>query len=158
MGKTIICTTTYRRPDLLKQLGQSIELQRNGSVYWLVYNDGSGDMYKEFERELPEWITYIKAKDNNGKWGYWKTIDFIFKWLRNQDFDRVIFLPDDCVLATGGLESIIRDAGNEQIFSIHNDLPHRLIANNWGHTPTDEGDYYSNGYIDMLFSSYSEMV
>jgi len=149
MPETLIVTTTYKRPELIEHLKDSIDPE---GVHWLIWDDGSPEgMYEGFVEQLPSWATYFRSKVNRGKKEYWRTIDFIFKRIRNIDFNYCIFIPDDAVFTPNGQRKALQDLGKRKVLSLHNDQPERLKLNNWGRIPKDQGTHWSDGFIDMLF-------
>jgi len=154
MPEILIVTTTFNRPSELERLRDSIDPK---GVHWLVWNDGSEHgTYDLFIDSLPSWCTYYRSNVNRGKQGYWQTVDLIFKYIRTIDFRYCIFIPDDAKFAPGGMREAIKDLGDNNVLSLHNDQPERLKMNNWGRAPKDMGTHWEDGFIDMLFIARPE--
>lgn len=150
MPELLIVTTTYKRPEAIRRLQDTIEY--DGGHKWFIWDDGSPEgMYKGFEEQLPSWATYHRSTKNRGKRGYWKTIDLILKQIKVIEWNYCIFVPDDAVFLKGGVRRAVNDLGNRNVLSLHNDQPKRLKMVNWGYVPKDEGTHWSNGFVDMLF-------
>lgn len=65
-----ILTPTYNRIKTLKRLYESLLRQNNKDFEWIVIDDGSTDLTKEFMKEVircPEFKIIYKYKENGGK-------------------------------------------------------------------------------------------
>ena len=150
MPELLIVTTTYKRPEAIRRLQDTI--QYDGGYKWFIWDDGSPEgMYEGFREQLPSWATYQRSTKNRGKRGYWKTVDLIFKQIRVFEWNYCLFVPDDAVFVKEGVRRAVNDLGSRNILSLHNDQPERLKMINWGYLPKDEGTHWSNGFVDMLF-------
>jgi len=106
MKKLHIIITTYNRPQMLKNLLSDIFKYVKGYNLSIdITDDGSSQNYKlvhsfikrksEKEPKIFSYIKYYRNNENQGKKGYWLTINSIFDRIRKTNADYYFMLPDD---------------------------------------------------------------
>ena len=89
-NSTLFLITTYNRPETLIYLLS--KLYGLGDI--LVYNDGSDLEYYGIDQF--EGLIYIKSRVNNGRIGYYKSINYILNYIKTlKKYDYYVFCPDD---------------------------------------------------------------
>lgn len=155
MDRIKYVTMTYCRPELLEDLQKSIEREHQDGDSWLVWDDATPAKQRYDYSNLPDYADVIISDMNRGKVLHWKQWMEVMQVLKNtqDDWDVVVVIPDDAVLAKGARESILSDLGSKVLLSLHNDQPERLSKNNWGRVPKEKRKFYHDGFIDMLFAA-----
>jgi hypothetical protein len=94
----IVAITSYNRYELLKnQLDKIIALGQNVKI--IVSDDSSTDKrYLHLPKEYPD-VSFVRTSRNNGKMGYWKTINLLFQKVKEYNAPMVIHLDDDFELS-----------------------------------------------------------
>jgi len=106
MKKIHVIITTYNRPGMLKNLLNDIfEYARGYDLSIDITDDGSSENYEltdifiqcesEKKSKIFSYIKYYKNNKNQGKEGYWITVNSIFDRTRQINADYYFMLPDD---------------------------------------------------------------
>jgi hypothetical protein len=102
--KIIIVITTFDRANLLLNLIKEFKKQSEDIPHvlaFVIYNDGSSQDYSDVRKELNDTNhIYLMGKKNNGKKGYWKTINATLKAIQRNyaDWDYTIYIGDNFVI------------------------------------------------------------
>jgi glycosyltransferase involved in cell wall biosynthesis len=104
----LIIIPTYNRygwvMDILRKLYTD---SSNYSFEVIVHDDASTDVrYPKIPEEFPQ-IKYIRASENGGKHGYWKSINRIFNEARNYEFDYMVQIDDDFELCDNFINVLV---------------------------------------------------
>ncbi len=120
---------TYERFDKAFSLIKNIlGINRNSLV--IVLNDGSKDeRYKEFIN-FDHRIIYLENKTNNGKDGYWITINKLLDELSKYNFKYGIMLGDDFELINGFIEKLENVINKNDIIRLFTQTS--VGETNWG--------------------------
>jgi GT2 family glycosyltransferase len=102
--KYIVGITSYNRYDLLTNQIDKI-LSFGEDVKIIVSDDCSSDeRYLSLPQEYPD-VTFVRTKQNNGKKGYWKTINMLLSKVKEYESPMVIHLDDDFEIS----DDLLRD-------------------------------------------------
>jgi glycosyltransferase involved in cell wall biosynthesis len=90
-----ILITTYDRGNMLYDLINQIEKQKNNSkILIVIFDDGSPQNY-QFDNQN---IKYVKFFPNQGKKKFWRIIDTSFRYLKKVNSKYFIYMQDDISL------------------------------------------------------------
>lgn len=99
-----IIIPSYNRYYMLCDLIKQINNLGNNKIKIVVINDSSTEPeYSTLHNKFPE-VDILTTKRNNGKHGYWKTINIGLSHLKSIETKSVIFLADDLILNSAFFE------------------------------------------------------
>ncbi len=98
-----VAITTYNRPKELEALISDVARELKGTSYHVrVYDDASDErVYVPYDC-----VYYSK---NNGKQGYWRIMNAVFRDAQEWNFKYFFFLQDDCRLSKGFFDHAIQE-------------------------------------------------
>lgn len=161
--KIILLITTYNRPNELLSLLNDIHNQRDElDVVPVIANDGSSanyaKVYEFVKKNFPEY-KLIKSKVNHGKQKYYLLINELFAFVKQQEFDLAIQLPDDIRLVDDFFIKAITTFENiddeyKVCLNLLNDFTRK--GPNWTPIyPIDLGNVLRIGWVDMCYIANS---
>lgn len=107
---TIIVVGSYNRYDKLQRMIAQLYQQDENSKYsfkLVCLNDGSTDKrYDQLPTLYPQ-LTYIKNKNSNGKYKYWRTISQLFGVAKKYKTHAVLQMDDDFILCDNFLDRLM---------------------------------------------------
>ncbi len=109
MNKVVILTSTYNRPDNLKQLFETLQQQNRKDFLWFIVNDGSKvnyDSVMEVINKNAQFDVEYQLKENGGKSS---AINFAFDHIADKD-SFVAIIDDDEQLLPDAIEKLSRYA------------------------------------------------
>jgi hypothetical protein len=143
MNEFLFLITTYNRFDNLKALIDSI-LKYNGTKKILIVDDCSTDIRYDILKDYHEDVVYYKTEINNGKVGYWKTVNFLYNKAKEFNFIYGITIPDDVELIEN-FDLVVRKYVKDDI--LRNFTQTTAGIKNWGYTY----------WVDCTFSAKKEV-
>lgn len=120
---------SYNRFDKIKNLIQDI-LSKNQNTLVIVLNDGSTDIQYKTLQNLSNKIVYLENVKNNGKDGFWLTVNTLMDEMSKYKFKYGVMMGDDFTLIDGyqeKLESYISQDHLVRLFTQQN-----IGETNWG--------------------------
>jgi glycosyltransferase involved in cell wall biosynthesis len=152
-----ILITTYDRGNMLYDLINQIEKQKNNSkILIVIFDDGSPQNY-QFDNQN---IKYVKFFPNQGKKKYWKIVNVMFNYVRHINANYFIQLPDDIQLVDNFFGVVVNEYEKIQdpskiCLNILSDS--RIFRHNWTNfNPIDMGDHVKTQWNDMCYISTKE--
>jgi glycosyltransferase involved in cell wall biosynthesis len=153
-NKIIVLISSYNRYNNLLTLITQLQKQPTiHNIRIIVSNDCSTDKrYKTIKNSLSN-IEIINTEENNGKRGYWKTINNLFNPLKETEFDYIIQLDDDFTLCNSFIDTTItlmantiNNNNNIGVMSLHLCSKEEIKGNRWGlgNRWVDGGAIYTN--------------
>jgi hypothetical protein len=161
MSDIIITINTYNRFDsLIKLLNQLLTQNNSHKINIVVCDDSSDDIrYVETNFFKENNIKLIKTDVNNGKMGYWKTINLLMLNVKNFNFDFLIQLDDDFEICDNFIDLCV-DFFKSQLklnnticaMSLHLNGVTDGTSNRWGcgNSWVDGGAIYTKKIIETL--------
>ena len=150
-NKVLFLITTYNRPETLIYLLS--KLYGLGDI--LVYNDGSDLEYYGIDQF--EGLIYIKSRVNNGRTGYYKSINYILNYIKTfKKYDYYVFCPDDFDPISNFLDKSIeiwnKIKDKKKIcLNLYSDKG-RFMKSSWtGFSPVIFNGYLLTQWVDMCF-------
>jgi FkbM family methyltransferase len=120
---------SFNRFDKLKNLLDSILLLKQNSKVIVLDDKSTDNRYLEF-KNFSNRVTYLKNEINQGKDGFWKTINVLLNEMSKYDFNYGIMLGDDFKLNDDFEKKIKQYVNNNDIIRL---FTQKNITNNWGY-------------------------
>jgi hypothetical protein len=160
LKNVIVVIFSYNRFDLLNRLLTQLNSQENKhNLTIIVSDDKSPDNRYLSLNNLYEGLHIIRSETNNGKKGYWKTVNTVLEYIKNKDFDYLIQLDDDFEICDNFIDLVINffdDIKNKTerlaAISLHLNSTIDGIGNRWGlgNSWVDGGAIYNLEAIKLL--------
>ena len=168
MEKVIILIFTYDRFNSLTRLIEQLVSQSTKYEYKIVVCDDSspGDEYINMDYFNNNNVEIIRTNENNGKFGYWKTVNYAFNHIKNINFDYLIQLDDDYEICDNfidlSVDFFIKQTTkhiNYCAMSLHLNGNQDGVGNRWkcGNSWVDGGAIYNNNIINCLNFQINEI-
>jgi hypothetical protein len=136
---TVAIIFSYNRPEMLRQ--QLAELYHYCDIF--IVDDGSDFI---ISTDIP----HVKSKVNGGKEGYWKQWAKAFKFIKESEYQNIIFIPDDFTKLNIDSFDAIFEAFNQYAFAFNIINDGRLQC--WTQfDPIEDEVKYRVGFVDCGF-------
>lgn len=159
--KIALIITTYNRPEMLMHLLDDIEKQKGEHTIKInIVNDKSDKDYSRVRYRLDDTNTFrynfAESAQHCGKVNYWCLVDYLFKILKENNFDYLIQIPDDVRLTDHFFDEAIRlynsiKNSHKACLNLLNDYG-RNGMNLWtGTSIRHMGEVMETGWVDMCY-------
>lgn len=143
--------TTYNRSEMLEDLIQQIQSQKNNlKLKIIVFDDGSDEKY-----QLTDQVSYFKFFPNMGKKKFWKIIDTSLKLMKQIDAKYFIFLQDDVTIKENffyDLQKKYEEIEDPKKISLSFLSDNRIKSPNWtNYQPRVRGEVIKTQWIELHF-------
>lgn len=103
----IIIISSFNRFEKLDGILNQLQTQKSKfTTKIIIYNDGSTDLrYKKLPKKYS--CIYLAGKENNGKYGYWKSINVLLKKVSLFVCHAVIQIDDDFILCDNFINEVM---------------------------------------------------
>lgn len=153
----VILISSFNRYSKVKELLTQLYTQETKYSFKIVLlNDGSTyHKYKSIKDFFPE-LEYLENKKNEGKYGYWRSINKLFDFSLKNKSHIILQIDDDYILCNNYLNIIadkffeIKNLNNKNV-AISYHRTHATVPNQWGMRHwVDGGTLFDYRFINRI--------